>query len=86
MQRAQRYAVGEIVRAVLAVPADLRSLDPDRNRPEPPVEATRRAAVGVGPRYLLGERGATPPPQSIHRSHAMAVSPRVEVKTDGVAD
>src|SRR6266567_607425 len=52
---AQRDRVGQVVWAVLAVPAHVRAFDGDRVAAEPAVEPAHGAPVGVSAHNLLGE-------------------------------
>lgn len=83
VQRAEREPVSDLVGAVLAVPAHVRSLDTDRRSPERAVEAAHIVGegVGVGVQDRFAEVGAPAGPQ-----RPAGRRPSRHVEADGVAD
>jgi hypothetical protein len=59
MEGAEGQGIGELVGALLAVPADVGCFDADGVAAEGAVEAAHCALVGVGAQDLFGEAAAT---------------------------
>ena len=58
VQRAQRQRVRRLVRTFLAVPADVRRLDPDGVAAERAIEPAHRALIGISTQDFFGEAAA----------------------------
>jgi hypothetical protein len=87
VEGAQGQGVGELVGAVLAVPADVSRFYRDGKMPERAVKTAHRALVGVGTQDLFGE-AAAPRTQSDGPGDSV-VSGEVQgghVEVDGRAD
>lgn len=84
VQRAQRDAVGRIVRAVLGMPADVGGFEPDRLLLECSVPPAHRARVGVGTKRRIAERRIS---RTTSDDHVDAVSAdTVEFDPDSAGD
>lgn len=92
VQRAQRDRVGQVVGAVLAVPAHVRGFDGDGVAAGPAVESAHRAPVGVRAQHMplswtrhVGMTGPYPVPPRVGRTGRGWAAPKRRIRLDDAA-